>query len=51
MSHDCPCALMDPHQIKQAALNIVRNAMQAMPGGGRLTIATEVLRDGRWRCT
>ena len=46
MSHDCPCALMDPHQIKQAALNIVRNAMQAMPGGGRLTIATEVLRDG-----
>ena len=46
MSHDCPCALIDPHQIKQAALNVVRNAMQAMPGGGRLTIATEVLPDG-----
>jgi signal transduction histidine kinase len=46
MSHDCPCALIDPHQIKQAALNLVRNAMQAMPGGGRLTIATEVLASG-----
>jgi len=46
MSHDCPCALIDPHQIKQAALNLVRNAMQAMPGGGRLTISTEVLPDG-----
>jgi signal transduction histidine kinase len=46
MSHDCPCALIDPHQIKQAALNLVRNAMQAMPAGGRLTIATEVLADG-----
>jgi signal transduction histidine kinase len=46
MSHDCPCALIDPHQIKQAALNLVRNAMQAMPGGGRLTIATAVRPDG-----
>ena len=42
LSHGCPCALIDPHQIKQAALNLVRNAMQAMPGGGRLTIC-----DGR----
>jgi signal transduction histidine kinase len=42
LSHGCPCALIDPHQIKQAALNLVRNAMQAMPGGGRLTISTEV---------
>jgi two-component system, NtrC family, sensor kinase len=46
MSHDCPCALIDPHQIKQAALNLVRNAMQAMPGGGRLTISTDVVADG-----
>jgi signal transduction histidine kinase len=46
MSHGCPCALIDPHQIKQAALNLVRNAMQAMPAGGRLAIATEVLADG-----
>ena len=46
LSHGCPCALIDPHQIKQAALNLVRNAMQAMPGGGRLTISTAVLADG-----
>ena len=46
LSHGCPCALIDPHQIKQAALNLVRNAMQAMPGGGRLTIATDVGADG-----
>ena len=46
LSHGCPCALIDPHQIKQAALNLVRNAMQAMPGGGRLTIATDVRADG-----
>ena len=46
MSHDCPCAINDPHQIKQAALSLVRNAMQAMPGGGRLTIATAVRPDG-----
>jgi signal transduction histidine kinase len=46
MSHGCPCAVIDPHQIKQAALNLVRNATQAMPGGGRLTISTEVRSDG-----
>jgi len=46
MSHDCPCAVIDPHQIKQAALNLVRNALQAMPGGGRLTISTEVTPGG-----
>ena len=33
MSRECPCAVMDPNQIKQAALNLVRNAMEAMPGG------------------
>jgi signal transduction histidine kinase len=46
MSRDCPCAVVDPHQIKQAALNLVRNAMQAMPGGGRLSISTSVEADG-----
>ena len=46
LSRGCPCALIDPHQIKQAALNLVRNAMQAMPNGGRLTISTDVAADG-----
>jgi signal transduction histidine kinase len=42
MSRGCPCAVFDPQQMKQAALNLVRNAMQAMPAGGRLTISTAV---------
>jgi signal transduction histidine kinase len=47
MSRDCPCARFDPHQVKQAALNLVRNALQAMPSGGRLTMTTSVRDDGR----
>jgi signal transduction histidine kinase len=47
MSRDCPCAMFDPQQLKQAALNLVRNSLQAMPNGGRLTISTSVLKDGR----
>ncbi len=47
MSRDCPCARFDPQQVKQAALNLVRNALQAMPSGGSLTIGTEVRADGR----
>jgi signal transduction histidine kinase len=46
LSRDCPCALLDPQQMKQAALNLVRNAIQAMPAGGRLTLETAVLPDG-----
>lgn len=29
----------DPDQIKQCLINILRNAVQAMPGGGRITIS------------
>jgi len=46
MSRGCPCAVMDPHQIKQAALNLVRNALEAMPQGGRLTMGTAIKSDG-----
>jgi signal transduction histidine kinase len=47
MSRDCPCAMFDPQQLKQAALNLVRNSLEAMPNGGRLTVSTSVLKDGR----
>src|SRR3954468_15183380 len=35
-----PMAKMDPAQIKQALVNIIKNAMQAMNRGGELTVQT-----------
>jgi len=32
---------IDADQVRQATLNLVRNAIQAMPGGGRMRLATE----------
>jgi signal transduction histidine kinase len=36
----------DPAQLEQALVNIFKNALEAMEGGGKLTIRTGV-RDGR----
>ncbi|HUI46953.1 MAG TPA: GAF domain-containing protein [Nitrospirota bacterium] len=35
-----PGLMIDAHQIKQAAINILKNAMEAMENGGTLTIRT-----------
>jgi signal transduction histidine kinase len=40
LAKDIPPAQCDPEQLKQVLLNLVMNAAQAMPGGGRITIAT-----------
>ncbi|KIH75879.1 histidine kinase [Geoalkalibacter ferrihydriticus DSM 17813] len=40
--------LGDRDQIKQACLNLVLNAVQAMPGGGTLSVAQQ--RDGKFLC-
>ena len=39
-SPDLPALLIDPQQIKQAVINILKNAMEAMENGGTLTVRT-----------
>jgi signal transduction histidine kinase len=50
LQEDLPWVLMDENQMKQVLLNLVHNALQAMPEGGTLEITTKsaqkVGRDG-----
>ncbi len=40
LTEDLPWVTLDPNQIKQVFLNLVHNALQAMPNGGKLTVTT-----------
>jgi signal transduction histidine kinase len=43
ISEDIPFVYVDPKQIQQVFLNLILNAFQAMPGGGVLSLITEVV--------
>jgi two-component system, sporulation sensor kinase E len=43
-----PSANLDPSQIKQVLVNLIKNAMQAMTRGGLLTVETGALPEGVW---
>ncbi|QLA14368.1 PAS domain-containing protein [Desulfolutivibrio sulfodismutans DSM 3696] len=42
-----PTALLDPDRFSQALLNVLLNAVQAMPSGGTLSVTVGVSDDGR----
>ena len=43
LQDDLPWVSMDENQMKQVLLNLVHNALQAMPSGGQLTVRTAAL--------
>jgi signal transduction histidine kinase len=42
---EVPCLELDPDAVKQALLNLFNNAIDAMPGGGTLSLSTEQVGD------
>jgi signal transduction histidine kinase/HAMP domain-containing protein len=46
VEHALPTCRIDPEKIKQAVLNIIRNAQEALAEGGRITVTTCVR--GEW---
>jgi signal transduction histidine kinase/CheY-like chemotaxis protein len=48
LAPDLPTLRVVPDQLAQVFLNIVINAVEAMPGGGRLRIRTKRTSDGKW---
>ncbi|HRT09155.1 MAG TPA: ATP-binding protein, partial [Candidatus Paceibacterota bacterium] len=48
LAHQLPVIPMDPTQIQQVLVNLIKNAMQAMTRGGILTLRTGETSDGIW---
>jgi signal transduction histidine kinase len=46
LAEGLPPVAADPGQMQEVFLNLITNALEAMDGGGTLTLATEVTRDG-----
>ena len=40
LDSDLPLIMVDAHQMEQVLINLVVNAMEAMPGGGSVTVST-----------
>lgn len=49
LSPELPKIFVDREQIKQVLLNLIQNAVQAMPEGGRLCIRTDKLKDPEYQ--
>ena len=47
MKTDFPQVKADPQLLKRVLINLVTNAVQAMPDGGKLTISSEVNSQGQ----
>jgi signal transduction histidine kinase len=43
---DLPSIKMDPHTLQAALVNLVKNAIEAMPDGGQLVARTRITRSG-----
>src|SRR5712692_10432887 len=48
LASQLPALPLDPEQIKQALVNLIKNAMQAMTNGGVLTLQTDRGAEGVW---
>jgi signal transduction histidine kinase len=46
LPHDLPEVRVDPMQLEQALLELVSNALDAMPGGGRLRLGARAMNGG-----
>jgi signal transduction histidine kinase/iron only hydrogenase large subunit-like protein len=47
LAPDLPSTVLDAEQMKQAFINILKNAGEAMPEGGTLTVSTSLSADGK----
>jgi signal transduction histidine kinase len=46
LDNELPSVLLDQETIRAALLNLVKNALEAMPSGGSLTVITRITRNG-----